>query len=42
LKELAALRQLQRLALGNTQVTKKGVAELQKALPKCQISHNAK
>jgi hypothetical protein len=33
---------LQALELGNTQVTQKGVAELQKALPKCEINYNAK
>jgi hypothetical protein len=42
LKELAALQQLQLLELDNTQVTKKGVAELQKALPNRKIDHNAK
>jgi hypothetical protein len=33
---------LRLLYLYDTQVTKKGVAELQKALPKCGIEHNAK
>jgi hypothetical protein len=33
---------LQTLSLDRTEVTKQGVAELQKALPKCQIYHNAK
>jgi hypothetical protein len=33
---------LQVLQLDNTQVTKKGVADLQKALPSCMIFHNAK
>jgi hypothetical protein len=33
---------LQTLCVKGTQVTKQGVAELQKALPKCQIFHNAK
>jgi hypothetical protein len=42
LKELAALTQLQGLICENTQVTKNGVAELQNALPKCKIDHNAK
>ena len=40
LKEVAKLKQLDVLSLGNTQVTKAGVAELQKALPKCKISHD--
>jgi hypothetical protein len=42
LKELAALQQLQTLWLSGTQVTTNGVAELQKALPKCKIAHTAK
>jgi internalin A len=42
LKELAGLQQLQRLILDYTRATKNGVAELQKALPKCEINHNAK
>jgi hypothetical protein len=42
LKELAKLTQLKRLYLRNTKVTKAGVAELQKALPNCNITHNAK
>ena len=37
LKEVAKLKQLKRLFLEGTKVTKAGVAELQKALPKCII-----
>jgi hypothetical protein len=33
---------LQLLYLYDTQVTKKGVADLQKALPSCMVFHNAK
>jgi len=42
LKELVNLRQLKALQLQDTQVTNAGVVELQKALPKCKITHNAK
>jgi hypothetical protein len=42
LKEVAKLQQLRRLTMYGTKVTKVGVAELQKALPKCKITHNAK
>ena len=38
LKELAKLQNLRNLLLNNTKVTKAGVAELQKALPNCQIA----
>ena len=38
LKEAAKLQQLEELNLNNTQITAAGVAELQKALPKCKIS----
>jgi len=34
---LKGLTKLQGLNLGNTQVTDAGVAELQKALPNCEI-----
>ena len=37
LKEVAKLQQLEHLGLLPTKVTKAGVAELQKALPKCEI-----
>ena len=40
LKELAKLEQLTKLNLRDTKVTKAGVAQLQKALPKCIISHD--
>jgi hypothetical protein len=33
---------LRSLYVPGTQVTKQGVAELQNALPKCKIDHNAK
>src|SRR6516162_4962276 len=39
LNELAGLKQLEFLSLHGTRVTSKGVAELQKALPKCEIKH---
>jgi internalin A len=39
LKELAGLKSLQSLNLGDTKVTAAGVAELQKALPKVIILH---
>jgi hypothetical protein len=42
LKKVAKLQQLSGLYLGSTKVTKAGVAELQKALPKCKIRSNAK
>jgi hypothetical protein len=34
---VAKLEQLERLSLADTKVTKAGVAELKKALPKCKI-----
>jgi hypothetical protein len=42
LKEVAKLKNLDTLDLRLTKVTKAGVAELQKALPKCKIYINAK
>ena len=42
LKELAKLKQLEGLVLVDTKITKAGVAELQKALPKCRIESNPK
>ena len=39
LVHLKDLAKLQKLNLNSTQVTGAGVAELQKALPDCQISH---
>ena len=42
LKEVAKMKQLIVLILDDTKVTKAGVAQLQKALPKCSITHNAK
>ncbi len=42
LKEMAKLTQLEELWLNDTQVTKAGVAQLQNALPNCEIEHNAK
>jgi hypothetical protein len=36
------MKQLIVLILDDTKVTKAGVAQLQKALPKCKIIHNAK
>ena len=43
LKEVAKMKQLKELDLTNAKtVTKEGVAELQKALPKCNIKHNLK
>ncbi len=39
LKELVNLKNLSSLSLSLTQVTDAGVAELKKALPKCDISH---
>ena len=40
LKEVAKLKQLTLLSLYDTKVTKAGIAELQKALPKCNIGHD--
>ena len=40
LKELGKLKNLKRLSLYGTKVTKAGIAELQKALPKCNIGHD--
>ena len=40
LKDLAKFKGFVFLDLKGTQVTKAGVAELQKALPKCKISHD--
>ena len=37
LKHLTALTGLETLNLGKTQVTPGGVAQLQKALPKCKV-----
>ncbi len=42
LKEGAKMKQLQMLWLTGTKITKADVAQLQKALPKCRIDHNAK
>ena len=39
LKEVAKMTHLTSLSLYGTRVTKTGVAELQKALPKCKIHH---
>ena len=39
LKTLADLRGLKKLDLGKTEVTDAGVAELQRALPDCEIRH---
>ena len=39
LKELAKLRKLEMLYLFGTKVTKAGVDELKKALPKCYIQY---
>ncbi len=36
------MKSLRELELGDTKITEAGVAELQKALPKCQIKHDAK
>ena len=38
LKELAELKSLQSLNLGDTQVTDAGVEDLRKALPACAIN----
>ena len=40
LKEVAKLAQLKEIYLRGTKVTKSGVAQLQKALPKCEIDSN--
>ena len=40
LKEVAKLQQLSCLLLNRAQITDAGVVELQKALPKCSISHS--
>ena len=42
LKEVARMRQLETLVLTDTKVTKAGLVQLQKALPKCDIHSNAK
>jgi len=42
LKELKKLTSLTKLYLRGTKITVKGVEELQKALPKCEINHDAK
>ena len=39
LKHLVGLKRLKRISLSGTNVTKNGVAELQAALPNCQIDH---
>jgi hypothetical protein len=36
-KELAGLKEVEFLSLCGTQMTKEGVADLQKTLPKCKI-----
>ena len=41
LKELAKFKQLKGLVLDGTKITVENAAELQKALPKCRISHTA-
>jgi hypothetical protein len=38
--ELAKMTQLESLYLNYTNVTKAGAAEIKKALPKCEISHD--
>ena len=40
LKDVAKMKQLTDLFLSDTKITKAGVAELQKALPKCKIYSN--
>ena len=40
LKEVAKLQQLSCHLLNRAQITAAGVVELQKALPKCSISHS--
>ena len=42
LKEVAKLQKLTFLDLRDTEITKAGVAELKKALPKCEIYSNPK
>jgi len=39
---VAKLKQLRELYFAGTKITKAGVAELQKALPKCKIYSNPK
>jgi len=39
---LAKIKQLERLSLYGTEITKAGVAELQKALPECKILSHPK
>jgi len=41
-KKLTKLKKLTWLGLKDTKITKAGVADLQKTLPNCKISHNAK
>ena len=41
LKEVAKLKQLRFVNLKDTKVTKTGVDQLIKVLPKCNITHNA-
>jgi len=41
LNVLAGFKELESLSLHGTHVTRKGVAKLQKALPKCKIEHCA-
>ena len=41
LKDIAKLQKLRTLYLKDTKITVENAAELQKALPKCRISHNA-
>ena len=42
LKDIAKMQQLTEINLSDTKITKAGAAELQKALPKCNIYSNAK
>ena len=42
LKEVAKLKQQRLVNLEDTKVTESGVTQLQKALPKSKIKHNAK
>ena len=42
LKEVAKMEKLEKLLLNDTKVTKAGVTELKKALPKCRIGSNPK
>jgi hypothetical protein len=39
---LAQLKQLRKIFLHDTKVTTAGIADLQAALPHCEIGHNAK